>query len=805
WGAEARRHLDEVTRPLPVFETVVERASAKLEQGDRATADALVHIDAGEARVFVANEVLGRWGEAFLAHDDAKANAQLTVARTLATALAGVNDDAMVADAIAAIDRAKGDALQALARGHVAFREGVRLRKARKATEAEPQFLAAERELANGASPMALDARAFAGVAMINQQRFDDAERVFTALETNVPPRYRALRGYVQWQLAAVQMSRGLWGRAIDLVTHAITEFQRLHETNTTAYLHDIVSQCYGAIGDRERAAQHRLAALRVLGNVTNYRLGHAMAGMIYEATQARQWRAAMSLLKIQMHLERRVGVKELLISVLARRAMLHTRLGDPAAAESDLREAAAVIASTEDATLREKLTQDRNAAAALVETDPRTAIAMLTDLLHYHEKTGWRPLMPDFYLRRGRMYLTLGDRERAANDFESGIAELETHRDSLPMGEGRWGMLDAADELFDEAIERTLEVSPARAFAYAERQRARSLSDTLPPNARAFDFAALPPDVAIIEYTALPRKLIVFVVDRGGTRVEEKAIARESLAAVLDRSRQAIEEGKRDRGAYDALLAPVRDVLASHRELVFVPDATTSAVPFAALAPTGALIEEHTVTIAPSARFYVEARQREQHARRETLLIVDNPETEEMVSLAGAGSEADAIEREYAETRRLSGRAATTQAFLEDARDADVIHFAGHGVVSRDSAALMLASGRADAATLSRARLSRTGVVVLAACESARGPVRSAEGVLSVAHAFLQAGAPAVIATLWPIADDDAADFFPRLHRHLARGVAPSEALRLAQLEFMRDPKNRDSNLWAAVQAIGY
>ncbi|HWS72487.1 MAG TPA: CHAT domain-containing protein, partial [Thermoanaerobaculia bacterium] len=93
--------------------------------------------------------------------------------------------------------------------------------------------------------------------------------------------------------------------------------------------------------------------------------------------------------------------------------------------------------------------------------------------------------------------------------------------------------------------------------------------------------------------------------------------------------------------------------------------------------------------------------------------------------------------------------------------------------------------------------------VVVLAGCGTSRGERRAAEGVISVAHGFLSAGAPSVIATLWPIDDDKASRFFPRLHRRLAEGLAPAEALRAAQLESIRNG-DIPSSLWAAVQDIG-
>jgi hypothetical protein len=45
------------------------------------------------------------------------------------------------------------------------------------------------------------------------------------------------------------------------------------------------------------------------------------------------------------------------------------------------------------------------------------------------------------------------------------------------------------------------------------------------------------------------------------------------------------------------------------------------------------------------------------------------------------------------------------------------------------------------------------TGLVVLSACQTAKGEVTS-EGVFSLWHALLQAGAPAVIVSLWKVDD---------------------------------------------------
>ena len=57
---------------------------------------------------------------------------------------------------------------------------------------------------------------------------------------------------------------------------------------------------------------------------------------------------------------------------------------------------------------------------------------------------------------------------------------------------------------------------------------------------------------------------------------------------------------------------------------------------------------------------------------------------------------------------------------------------------------------------------------MVLSACSTNTGTVLRGEGVMSLARAFFQAGAHTVVASLWPLRDDEAAIFFDRFYDHL-------------------------------------
>lgn len=122
------------------------------------------------------------------------------------------------------------------------------------------------------------------------------------------------------------------------------------------------------------------------------------------------------------------------------------------------------------------------------------------------------------------------------------------------------------------------------------------------------------------------------------------------------------------------------------------------------------------------------------------------------------------------------------------------------------DLSRLLMAPGRdahgsVYAIDIQRTSLPRAPVVVLAACETAIGRTFRSEGMISLARAFMAAGAHDVVATLWRIDDYASRVLFERFHRELQRGAAPARALQLAQAAMLGsgDPRLRTPASWAS------
>jgi CHAT domain-containing protein len=95
--------------------------------------------------------------------------------------------------------------------------------------------------------------------------------------------------------------------------------------------------------------------------------------------------------------------------------------------------------------------------------------------------------------------------------------------------------------------------------------------------------------------------------------------------------------------------------------------------------------------------------------------------------------------------------------------------------------------------------------LVVLSACRTGLGRSVRGEGVVGLARAFMYAGAPRVITTLWTVDDAATAALMTEFYRILmTEGRPPSEALRGAQLRMQQQPRWRHPYYWAGFTLNG-
>src|SRR5207249_3796589 len=91
-----------------------------------------------------------------------------------------------------------------------------------------------------------------------------------------------------------------------------------------------------------------------------------------------------------------------------------------------------------------------------------------------------------------------------------------------------------------------------------------------------------------------------------------------------------------------------------------------------------------------------------------------------------------------------------------------------------------------------------RAELVVLSACETARGENVRSDGIVGLTRALQIAGARSVVTSQWKVADASTARLMVAFHRNLRQGLAKDEALRRAMLLVQQDPKTAHPYFWA-------
>ncbi|MEQ8222477.1 MAG: CHAT domain-containing tetratricopeptide repeat protein [Candidatus Eremiobacterota bacterium] len=78
--------------------------------------------------------------------------------------------------------------------------------------------------------------------------------------------------------------------------------------------------------------------------------------------------------------------------------------------------------------------------------------------------------------------------------------------------------------------------------------------------------------------------------------------------------------------------------------------------------------------------------------------------------------------------------------------------------------------------------------LVVLSACETGLGKIRSGEGVVGLTRSFMYAGTPSIVVSLWSVDSSSTARLMEIFYKKLLSGMNKAEALRQAKLELMKE-----------------
>lgn len=341
------------------------------------------------------------------------------------------------------------------------------------------------------------------------------------------------------------------------------------------------------------------------------------------------------------------------------------------------------------------------------------------------------------------------------------------------------------------------------------------------------------------------------------GSAKEIDALVAQMRAALRDPQRKDTQHVARELDA--RVMQPIRPLLGDATQLLVSPDGELNLVPFAALVDEQGrcLIQRYSFTYLTSGRDLLRMQVvRESQSgplvvanasfgeQATTVAVTTNSASPRSLTdayfapLAATENEARSIQTLFPDATVLTGVKATETA-VKQVVAPRILHLATHGFFLYDAPAVPtgrdvsvrrelasrstpgaaidnpllrsglafaganLRNGKGDDGILTALEASGlnlwgTKLVVLSACDTGVGEVRTGEGVYGLRRAFTLAGAESLVMSLWPISDFTTRTLMTRYYQNLKAGIGRGEALRQVQLGMLKKNPKLHPFYWA-------
>lgn len=311
---------------------------------------------------------------------------------------------------------------------------------------------------------------------------------------------------------------------------------------------------------------------------------------------------------------------------------------------------------------------------------------------------------------------------------------------------------------------------------------------------------------------------------------------------------KRAVTKGVPDDVSYGKFWAKIEEQLNGIKTIYFSPDGAYNKLNINTLKNEKGeyLISKHDVVLLGNSKDLIRIKSKKSTGKMVNAFLLGFPDyaTDKVVPLPGTKKEIEAIAKlltssGYKVTQHLAQQA--TEENIKEASGQGLVHIATHGFFSpekevRDGSVfgihtenasnnpllrsgLMMANisesnpelnadmsstenGVLTAYEAMNLNLTGTSLVILSACETGLGEVKSGEGVYGLQRAFLVAGAETLIMSLWKVDDEATQQLMTNFYTNWLKTGNKQAAFKEAQLQLMT--KFPEPYYWGAFVMVG-
>jgi CHAT domain-containing protein len=301
--------------------------------------------------------------------------------------------------------------------------------------------------------------------------------------------------------------------------------------------------------------------------------------------------------------------------------------------------------------------------------------------------------------------------------------------------------------------------------------------------------------NTTLLSYYVGRDETIIFVITRASFQAIEVKVKEADLRASVNLFRNFDDLNDAHPESlttlYNHLIEPVRQYVRT-AVVGIVPHRVLHYLPFAALSEGRNYFGEgRELFTLPSVSVLPIIERKRKPRGQVSLLALAQSQARGFPLLQFADAEATTAAKLYGTEARL-GSFATESAFRAAAGDNKIVMLAAHGEFNAFNplfSRVLLAPDKENDGSLQvyeiyQLELHRTDLVVLSACQTQLGARSRGDDIVGLSRAFIYAGSPSVIASLWTVDDKASGVLMNSFYQHLKRGMSKAAALAAAQRE---------------------
>ncbi len=300
--------------------------------------------------------------------------------------------------------------------------------------------------------------------------------------------------------------------------------------------------------------------------------------------------------------------------------------------------------------------------------------------------------------------------------------------------------------------------------------------------------------DTTLLSYVVTPRRTLAFIITQNTFRAVEMPVGEQQLKTAIAKARRPPVDPHAPppeilKALYADLITPLKPYLNTSK-IGIIPHRVLHYLPFAALTDGPRYFGETYTLFALPGASVLEFVLQKRKSGAGNILALAYSEPEGYPPLFYADQEVKAVAK-LRQTSVFTGSEAAESLLKARAGAFSVLHLAAHGELNTANplfSRIVLApdgenEGMLEVHEVYTLNLQQTGLVVLSACSTQLGRLSRGDDIIGLTRAFLYAGAPAVIASLWNVDDQATSALMTTFYARLKRGDSQAEALQHAQI----------------------